>query len=256
MKIFRSIRNWINKQRQNLRSLRRKIALRISLPKENTQHLRPTYKCTKKWYGNSYGGFYVNPDVLNQASIVYSFGIGKDISFDKKIMQNHACQVFGFDPTPKSIAYIGGLNPNPLFHFSAIGIAPLSGKEDFYLPKNEKSVSGSMKYSEVMNADNKITVNMMSLRDVMYKLGHDSLDILKIDIEGAEYEVLASILKTDIPIMQILVEFHDRMFEGAIRSKETVKLLRAAGYEIFAASMNYEEISFINLGLLKKYTTN
>ena len=39
--------------------------------------------------------------------------------------------------------------------------------------------------------------------------GHDSIDLLKIDIEGFEYEVLEDCLEDRIPIKQICVEFHD-----------------------------------------------
>lgn len=67
-------------------------------------HLRKGVKCPTAWYGNTYGGFYVCPDHLNAQSIVYSVGIGRDISFDKAILVQHNCQVFGFDPTPNSIS--------------------------------------------------------------------------------------------------------------------------------------------------------
>lgn len=44
-------------------------------------------RCKKIWYGNGYGGFYVNPDLLNSSSIVYSIGIGEDISFDLDVIK-------------------------------------------------------------------------------------------------------------------------------------------------------------------------
>ena len=40
-------------------------------------------KRAKEWYGNGYGGFYVDPSLVPENAIVYSFGIGEDISFDK-----------------------------------------------------------------------------------------------------------------------------------------------------------------------------
>ena len=38
--------------------------------------------------------------------------------------------------------------------------------------------------------------------------GHSHLDLLKIDIEGAEYEVLNYLINKSISVTQILVEFH------------------------------------------------
>ena len=69
-------------------------------------YFKTTAQLPRKWYGNEYGGFFVCPDYLTENSIVYSFGIGEDISFDLDIVRNHGCSVFGFDPTPKSIAWI------------------------------------------------------------------------------------------------------------------------------------------------------
>jgi Methyltransferase FkbM domain len=44
------------------------------------------------------------------------------------------------------------------------------------------------------------------LATIMKELGHTRLDVLKMDIEGDEYDVLRDI--ADIPIRQILVEMH------------------------------------------------
>jgi hypothetical protein len=43
----------------------------------SASYLREGIKCKNVWYGNNYGGFYVYPDVLNEHSIIYSFGIGR-----------------------------------------------------------------------------------------------------------------------------------------------------------------------------------
>ncbi len=77
-------------------------------------------RCKKIWYGNGYGGFYVNPDLLNSSSIVYSIGIGEDISFDLDVIKNHSSTVFGFDPTPRSLQWVNSQQFPSNFHFSAV----------------------------------------------------------------------------------------------------------------------------------------
>src|SRR5699024_2962881 len=243
---MKRLKDQINRKRMNILSFRRKLKIFATVPPTDIAHLKPAYKCTKRWYANSYGGFYIHPGLLHEDSIIYSFGIGKDISFDKRMMKNHQCQIFAFDPTPKSISYIGNLPPDPRFHFFDFGISDISGTERFFLPKNKKGVSGSMTFSHVLDQEDHLEVRMKSLWDIMQELGHDRIDVLKMDIEGSEYRVLKSITETDIPVVQLLVEFHDRFFDGEIRSKQTVELLKDKGYEIFAASLSYEEISFIN----------
>ncbi len=244
--MLKKIKTIINYHRLNFVSFIRKIGLFFELDKEKTQHLKVIIKCRKRWYGNSYGGFYVNPDLINQNSIVYSFGIGKDISFDKTIISKHGCKVYGFDPTPKSIEFIHSLKPNPLFAFYPFGISIKTGPEEFNLPKNKKGVSGSMAEHAFVDLYDKITVEMKTLSDIMQDLGHEHIDVLKIDIEGSEYDVVESIMQLEVPIKQILIEFHDRFFDTEeYKSKKLVESLSAKGYKVFASSLSAEEISFI-----------
>lgn len=244
--MINKLKRIINEKRLNALSFIRKIKLRLTLDKNNFEHLKPSFKCRKAWYGSSYGGFYINPNLLNEKSVVYSFGIGKDISFDKRVMKCHKCNVYGFDPTPKAINYIKSLPQNPLFHFYDFGLSTSTKMEKFLLPINKRMVSGSMTSNEFVSEENSIEVQMKSLSDIAKMLGHSRIDVLKIDIEGSEYEVLESILSTNITIVQLLIEFHDRFFEGELKSKKTVELLKEKGFEIFGASINFEEISFIN----------
>ena len=92
---------------------------------------------------------------------------------------------------------------------------------------------------------------MKSLKDIINELGHTNIDFLKMDIEGSEYGVLESIIDTNICINQILIEFHDRFFKnGKDKSINAVKRLKANGYEIFAVSDTFEEVSFIRKNAL------
>jgi hypothetical protein len=124
---------------------------------------------------------------------------------------------------------------------------------DFYLPRNEAHVSGSFVSQNNVNEKQKVTVEMKSLADIMTMLGHRRIEILKMDIEGAEYQVLADILNANVSIDQILIEFHDRFFEDGIeRTKQAISDLQRAGFEIFGVSDSLEEISFIHKRCLQK----
>lgn len=203
-------------------------------------------KCNSKWYGNNYGGFFVCPDLLSDSSIVYSFGIGEDISFDKAIIEEFQCDVFGFDPTPKSIDWIKNQQLPKKFHFFEFGIDTISGIVKFHLPKNSDFVSGSQIYNSDLITDETIDVQMKSFEDIVIDLGHTKIDILKMDIEGSEFMVLESILKSNTSIDQILIEFHERFFkDGKTRLKKAKAILQSNGFEVFALSDSFEEVSFI-----------
>ena len=63
--------------------------------------------------------------------------------------------------------------------------------------------------------------------------GHDSIDLLKIDIEGFEYEVLESCIGERIPIKQICVEFHDFFPEiPKSRTTQMIRTLESHGYHL------------------------
>jgi FkbM family methyltransferase len=143
---------------------------------------------------------------LDENAIVYSFGIGEDVSFDTAVINNHNCHVFGFDPTPKSINWVKKQELSEKFHFHEFGISSKSG---FYLPKNPEYVSGSLNTQKNVDLTNKISVIMKSIENIMKELGHKHIDVLKMDIESAEYDVIENILNAKISITQILIEFHD-----------------------------------------------
>jgi FkbM family methyltransferase len=246
---MKKLKAWLNVIRLNTLSFLRKLRINLVIDKHVVEHFKINYACRRKWYGNSYGGFYLNPDLIDENSVIYSFGIGKDISFDRKVMRKHRCKVFGFDPTPKSIDYINGIRISPLFHFFPFGISTSTKMEDFYLPKN-KAVSGSVIMSDFTDREKTIRVQMKTFSDIVAELGHEKIDVVKMDIEGLEYEVIESILKSGVQIRQFLVEFHDRMFDDEkVKSKQTVDLLSHYGYKLFAVSLSYEEVSFIKPGL-------
>ena len=87
---------------------------------------------------------------------------------------------------------------------------------------------------------------MKAFGDVVKMLKHSKIDVLKMDIEGSEYDVIDDILDYDIEITQIVIEFHERFFSnGKEKSIKLIKSMNKKGYKIFAVSKSYQEISFI-----------
>ena len=165
-------------------------------------------KISKQWFGNQYGGFYLAQNSIDKSSIFYSIGIGEDISFDEGIMDRYGCKVFAFDPTPKSVVWVKENVTTQNFVFSPIGVAKEKGSRKFYLPTNNSHVSGSIHDIKTINNSNSIDLKFDSLSNIMKDNNHSKLDLLKMDIEGAEYEVIDHIQKNNIDIKKILVEFH------------------------------------------------
>ncbi|MBE0637472.1 MAG: FkbM family methyltransferase [Bacteroidales bacterium] len=232
----------------NYHSGKRKKSIAKEIDPEFVAHFNIDVECKPAWYGTSYGGFYVLPELLNENSIIYSIGVGKDISFDKACIKKHNCKVFAFDPTPKSIEWIKRQKLPVNFRFFPFGISSAdTGYFEFYLPKHEKGVSGSLVLQNDVAKDKPISVLMKSFSDITNELDHRHIDVLKMDIEGAEYVALKHVLNSPVIVDQLIIEFHDRSFEQTTpKSRNIVKQLLDSGYHIFGCSISFEEISFVH----------
>jgi len=229
-----------------VKELIKKAKLELKIRSGAITRIKKETAVNYKWHGNKYGGFYVHPDGLNSNSIVYSFGIGEDISFDQSVIDSYGCNVFAFDPTPKSIAWIKSQQLSPKFNFFDYGIDAKTGFVNFNLPKNENYVSGSILNHQNVNENNTVSVPMKCFKDITQLLGHKHIDVLKIDIEGSEYVVIDDILAGGVEIDQILLELHERFFDdGKAKTRALLKSLKDHGYSVFAVSDSAEEISFI-----------
>lgn len=195
--------------------------------------------------GNPHAEWTFIPDALDESSVVYSFGAGGDISFETELSERFNSKIYIFDPTPSSISWMATQTLPPHVYFHPVGIAADDGYADFYAPRG----NGTGAHSKLKNeyATQPIKVPMKRLTTIMKEQGHHFIDLLKMDIEGAEYEVLEEIMNDHIPVRQLLVEFHHRFKTiGIKRSLDAIDRLKKTGYVVFSVSPTGEEVSFIN----------
>lgn len=205
-------------------------------------------QCRQLWMGNEAARWCVRPDGLSATSTVYSCGVGKDISFDLDLIRRFGVSVHAFDPTPECVAWLHKQTLPKEFIFHAYGIADFDGHSQFLPPENPQYVSHTILQSGLRGPG--IVVPVHRLKTIMSNLGHEQIDLLKMDVEGAEYSVLADLLGCKIAVKQLLVEFHHRWPEVGVRkTKEAIVALNRSGYKIFNVSASGEEYGFIKIGL-------
>jgi FkbM family methyltransferase len=207
---------------------------------------RVSYECPVMHIGTEHGGWTFNPTLLGPDSVVYSAGIGDDISFDLGLIARFGVTVHAFDPTPKSLEWLRSQHLPAKLVVHEYGIAPQDGRLTFYTPENPAYVSLSV--VERASSTGTISLPVRELEGIMRELGHSSIDLLKMDIEGSEYAVLEDLVARAIPIRQLLVEFHHR-FRGVgdDKTKAAIDLLETSGYRLFAISPSAEEYSFLKI---------
>jgi FkbM family methyltransferase len=226
--------------RRAFRILKRWIRARVGLD----VFVRPQCSVALVSLGKGPGSWAVWPDGFGRGSVLYSFGVGRDISFERAMIDRYGLSVHAFDPTPLALAWARSQELPANFHLHELGIAPYDGMARFQPPTKLKFESFSMVRTSGLGQP--IDAPVRRFRSLAAMLGHTSVDVLKMDIEGAEYEVLADILGSGIPVGQILVEFHHRWKEvGAGRTRRAIDALEAAGYVVAAVSPAGTEYTFV-----------
>lgn len=202
-----------------------------------------------KTIGTEYGGHTIYPPAITSQSVIYSFGIGNDASFDIGLINEFGCTIFAFDPTPESAGWVKDNIQTDNFKFMQAGIAEKDGIVEFSAP----DIRGNMSYFKVRHGqphNETVALPVYSLKSIMKINGHSAIDVLKMDIEGFEYEVINSIIEQNLTPNQLLIEFHHGMYGfNNIATISAVDKLKAAGYYIFHVSPTGHEYSFIRSGI-------
>lgn len=189
-------------------------------------------------FGSGYGGWVIPTSLLSPSSICYCVGVGEDISFDMALIETFKTPVFAFDPTPRALRYVqakAGDVPN--YHFLDVGVWSEDRLMRFYKPRDQNHVSYSV--VNLQNTSDFIEANFRSLPSLMAELGHNRIDLLKLDVEGAEYEILKHILQEGLQIEILCVEFDvftsTQMVTQILRASQMLRKLRRGGYTVVNA---------------------
>ena len=226
--------------------------LKQALRKTKLNHSGVTVDQQINWvaYGARSGIWTICPDVLSSKSVIYSFGVGNNIAWDLEMIEHYGVELHAFDPTPRSVDWIGEQNLPKSFHFHPVGLCGFDGLSEFVVPRREHQFNYSSIGSEVGSKE-KINCPVKRLANLQAELGHDLIDVLKMDIEGGEMQSLPDILANSPLPGQLLVEFHynypEIPYDGFL---DLVGQLRTAGYRIFHISERGYEFSFIHQRLL------
>jgi hypothetical protein len=194
--------------------------------------------------GTLYGGYDIFDKYLDKPNII-SCGLGEDASFDIDMINKYNSKIISVDPTPRAKDHYaeikknfgkkniknydesGRLNINSYDlrkvnenNFIFLDKAIWSNNNDqlkLYYPSKKDHVSLSITSSK---KDKKyyLTAKTINYISIIKNYNLDHVDVLKLDIEGAELEVLEDVLKIKNLPRQILVEY-DISKKLSIKSK-------------------------------------
>jgi FkbM family methyltransferase len=177
--------------------------------------------------GSGLGGWWVRSTALDRGSLCYCVGVGRDASFDLGLIAHFDCRVVSLDPTPRAVAYMEAMDVPQKLTFLPVGVAGGNREARFYEPRDPTHVSYSI--ANLQSTQGFVLAPVRTLGALMHDFGHDAIDLLKLDIEGAEYEVLNSLHRDGIYPRTLCVEFDQP--HSVVDTWRTVRRLRRAGYE-------------------------
>jgi hypothetical protein len=163
------------------------------------------------------------PRAIPPAAVAYSVGVGRDITFDAALLAAHpTLEMHAFDNTPvasefvRALGLAGGVPPAWTWHrlllsprdARSVTLALPEGRADSYAPVDDAGEGAS----------SPVTLPARPFWRIVARLEHRLVHLLKMDVEGAEFETIAAMEAyygdAGPPVCQFLVEWHERFFPG------------------------------------------
>jgi FkbM family methyltransferase len=185
---------------------------------------------------------------LHASSIIYSFGVGDNVAWDRAMIDRLGCTVLAFDPTPASIAWVRSQSLPSQFVFHDLGLSNFDGELPFYPPRKVGSTHYSQEHrGGLFDRQQPVLGQVRRLATIMHSLGHERLDVLKLDIEGSEFEAIPDILASGIEVGQLLVEIHYHFRSRSFRAgMDLVRQIKESGMDCVSVSPRGFEFTFVN----------
>lgn len=170
----------------------------------------------------------------------------------------------GFEPNPMCVNYVSQLVKENDFNNISIIPVGISDKTEvgvlnfFYASRTDSSASMISEFRPEQKIERKEYIPLFDLRKIMDAIDLNAISVLKIDVEGAELEVLNSfysLIKDQKPIIliEILPAYNKENIFRIKRQNKIQTMLNKAEYSIFRVIkendilLDLEEISDIEI---------
>jgi FkbM family methyltransferase len=178
-----------------------------------------------------YGGWVLPGGSIGADWICYSVGAGGDISFDIELITRYGATVRAVDPVASYVRLaIEEAAGDPHWSIRQAALAATDGPVRMQVTHDLDSESVSP--AGLYDSHSYVEVPGLTLPSLMSGFGDSRVDLLKIDIEGGEYEVIPSLDLRALGVRVFATQLHHT---GSVReARALVAGLAAQGYEAVA----------------------
>jgi FkbM family methyltransferase len=159
---------------------------------------------TLQRFGTKSGGWILPAEPFTAGGVCYCAGVGEETSLEDDLLRRTSCLVWSFDPTRESAAYVAQQSYDPArFHFVPTGIADKTGTLRFF-EHHDREMLPAYSAVNLWKTDAFFEAPCTTVGTLMKAFGHSSLALLKLSIEGAEWQVLRHLLEQEQPDIRVL----------------------------------------------------
>ena len=197
-------------------------------------YLRPERPAGMLRFGTFYGGWWI-PEVDPSQGPAFCVGAGTDVTFDLEL-QRLGYTVHTADPTPAAVEYV--TREHPELSFFPVGVWSEDGELEF--AQDETWTESWAIGSNVSVSTGTVSVQsfpVVTVKSLIALAGESEAGLLKLDIEGAEHDVLAQMVADGLRPAVLCIEFDDHRVRRVLAS---TRMLQKAGYRLLQIEgLNY-----------------
>jgi FkbM family methyltransferase len=157
--------------------------------------------------GSSYGGWKIPEDSVTASQICYCVGSGDDITFDLELIRRYDVTVRAVDPVEAyEQVVLRAADDEPRFTYRRAALATSDGP--MRMQTHHEPGSGSLSAAGLYETDDWVEVDGRTIRSLMSEFGDDHIDLLKIDVEGIEYELVPTLDLVGLGVRVFSIQLH------------------------------------------------
>lgn len=155
---------------------------------------------------------------LDKSSVVFDVG-GYQGDYAEAIHKKHGCQVYLFEPVPSFYQEcVERFSNNPSITCFNYGLSSNTGWFEIGLDDNASS------FKKIDIGEKTQLAQLRSVTEIFAELGLKKIDLIKINIEGGEFDLLPAIIDSGLikQIKYLQIQFHN-FIEGSVQNRQSIR---------------------------------